>query len=78
MNWFDRQIVQFVLQWAPFGGPPKDDVLPRFGLSPEQLGIRFRAIVSTWSAHVSTLTVSERELLTEIPGRPARLGTVDA
>ena len=45
MDWFERRIVQYMLQWHPFGGPPEDDVLPHFGMSPPQLERRFNRIV---------------------------------
>ena len=28
---FDRQLLFFVASWAPYGGPPAEEVLPRFG-----------------------------------------------
>ena len=28
---FDRDIIQYVLTWASYGGPPGDEIHPRFG-----------------------------------------------
>ncbi len=47
MDAFDRQILQFFVWWAPFGGPPAEDVLPCFGLTPSLLCRRFRQVVSS-------------------------------
>ena len=42
---FDLEIVEFVLCWAPYGGPPEDECVPRFGMPPDRLRSRFRDIV---------------------------------
>jgi hypothetical protein len=42
---FDRQIVQFVVTWLPYGGPPDADAVIEFGMSPAQLLDRCRATV---------------------------------
>ncbi len=63
MDWYDRRIVEFVVRWAPFGGPPDDDLLPRFGLTRRQFAERFQYIVSTKVE--STLADSDRDLLAE-------------
>jgi len=41
---FDGAIIDFVLTWAPYGGPPADEVLPRFGIPSAQLPERVREI----------------------------------
>lgn len=43
---FAHDIVTFMRNWAPYGGPPDDEVLPEFGLSREQLVHRYRHIVA--------------------------------
>lgn len=63
MDWYDRQIMQYVLRWIPFGGPPDDEMLPRFGLTPGQFRNRFREIVSTLTRNQRTLDEADRELL---------------
>lgn len=61
MDWFDRQILQFVLQWAPHGVLHDEDTFPKFGMNVEQLIVRFSQIVS---APVTTgLPEADRELL---------------
>ncbi|MCX2930843.1 hypothetical protein ORI20_11175 [Mycobacterium sp. CVI_P3] len=63
MDWYDRQIIQFVVRWMPFGGPPEEETLPRFGLTPSEFRIRFREIVSDLTRKKCTLGEDDRELL---------------
>jgi hypothetical protein len=42
---FDMEIVEFMVSWAPYGGPPKDECVPLFGMSADRLEARFRDIV---------------------------------
>jgi len=63
VDWYDRQIIQFVLRWIPFGGPPDDETLPRFGLTPGEFRSRFRDIVSNLTRNEYTLVDDDRELL---------------
>lgn len=39
-------MVDFVLRWAPYGGPPEDEILPRFGILSYELPERIREIVN--------------------------------
>jgi hypothetical protein len=41
---FDRSMVDFVLLWVPYGGPPVDEILPRFGILSYELPERIREI----------------------------------
>jgi hypothetical protein len=50
MDRFDRQILDFVRSWAPYGGPPADEVLEEFGLTREELVDRFHLILATEAA----------------------------
>jgi hypothetical protein len=43
---FARDIVTFMRNWAPYGGPPADEVLEEFGLTRDQLVQRYREIVT--------------------------------
>lgn len=63
MDWYERQIMQFVLRWIPFGGPPDDEMFPRFGLTPSEFRSRFREIVSKLNRNKHTLGEKDRELL---------------
>jgi hypothetical protein len=50
MDRFDREILDFVRSWAPYGGPPSDEVLTEFGMTREQLFDRVERIVATEAA----------------------------
>lgn len=63
MDSFDRQIVQFIVRWAPFGGPPDEEVLPRFGLTPPQLRQRFKQILSVMASPGINLADEDAALL---------------
>lgn len=47
---FAHDIVTFMRNWAPYGGPPADEVLPEFGLTREQLVTRYQEIVAAAAA----------------------------
>ncbi|WP_199253651.1 hypothetical protein [Mycolicibacterium mengxianglii] len=47
---FAHDIVTFMRNWAPYGGPPADEVLPEFGLTRDQLAQRYRLILATEEA----------------------------
>lgn len=63
MDSFERQLVQFVVLWAPFGGPPDEEVLPSFGLTPALLARRFNQIVSTLAQAPVSLNDDDAQLL---------------
>jgi hypothetical protein len=50
MDRFDREILDFVRSWAPYGGPPDDQVLEEFGLTRDQLIDRAHLILATEAA----------------------------
>lgn len=43
---FDRAMIEFVLLWVPYGGPPVDEILPRFGILGYELPDRIREIAA--------------------------------
>ncbi|OKH76431.1 hypothetical protein EB72_01495 [Mycobacterium sp. SWH-M1] len=43
---YEHDIVTFMRSWAPYGGPPADEVLPEFGLTREQLVARYHQILN--------------------------------
>lgn len=47
---FEHDIVTFMRSWAPYGGPPADEVLPEFGLTREQLVQRYQQILAVAAA----------------------------
>lgn len=42
---YEHDIITFMRSWAPYGGPPADEVLPEFGLTREQLVARYHQIL---------------------------------
>ncbi len=47
---FAHDIVTFMRSWAPYGGPPADEVLPEFGLTRDQLVARYHEIMAAAAA----------------------------
>jgi hypothetical protein len=43
---FDREMLTFFVRWAPYGGPPAQEVFPEFGISAECLQGRLWALVN--------------------------------
>jgi hypothetical protein len=76
MDQFDREIVEFVAAWAPYGGPPEDEVLPRFGMSADRLRNRLRQIVV--EARNTTLTSDDRRLVLQAAEVAARQRRVES
>jgi hypothetical protein len=50
MDRFDRQILDFMRSWAPYGGPPADEVLAEFGMTRDELIDRAHLILATEAA----------------------------
>lgn len=75
---YERQILVFVLAWAPYGGPCDDDTFPEFGLRADQLRNRFQRIVVAMMACRDGLDEQDRDLLARAhgyirtAGRPSR------
>lgn len=63
MDTFERVLLKFVLAWAPYGGPREDDVWLEFGMTAEQLCVRFARIVSGLVPRAKGLSVADRCLL---------------
>lgn len=41
---FERELLVYVVAWAPYGGPPREEILPRFGILDGDLWVRVREI----------------------------------
>ncbi|MDV3128547.1 hypothetical protein M1247_26815 [Mycobacterium sp. 21AC1] len=63
MDSFDRRILQFVLAWAPYGGPREDEVWNQFGMTVEQLRDRFSRLVTDLVARLRSLPATDRALV---------------
>ncbi|MGX7728293.1 hypothetical protein ACWPOB_03365 [Rhodococcus sp. 2H158] len=69
MNSEDRELVQFAVNWAPFGGAPPDEVFVTFGMTVDRYQRRLREILRTARATDSP-TASGRA---DIAGRAHKL-----
>ena len=58
---FDRDLLVFILSWAPYGGPPDNECFVEFGMSAERVRERCVQVVSTTRA--VDCGDEERELL---------------
>lgn len=49
MDPFDCDIVQYITDWLPFGGPPRGEhceIFARFGMSPDEVWHRYHRIMN--------------------------------
>jgi RNA polymerase sigma-70 factor (ECF subfamily) len=74
LDWFDREIVRYVLLWAPNGEGWGEDVYPTFGMTVEQLLERFHRIIDTSVPRWGRLAKSDRELLDKARQLPRVFG----
>jgi hypothetical protein len=72
MDCFDRRILQFVLAWAPYGGPADDDVFLEFGIAADELLWRFHRIVAMQTKCARELDNFDRSLLARASAHVAR------
>jgi RNA polymerase sigma-70 factor, ECF subfamily len=63
LDWFDREIVDYVLRWVPHGEMWDEDVYPVFGMTVEQLVDRFHRIIDASVPGLDRLAKSDRALL---------------
>jgi hypothetical protein len=61
MDPYDRDLITFIIRWAPYGGPPRDEVLPAFGISADHLEERVLAIVRCY--WMRNLAAEDRSLV---------------
>lgn len=45
MHFENRRIVDFAVRWAPYGGPPAEDILVEFGMSSRRFYQQLKDIV---------------------------------
>jgi RNA polymerase sigma-70 factor, ECF subfamily len=74
LDWFDREIVRYVLLWLPHGEMWDEDVYPMFGMTAEQLVDRFHRIIATSVPRSDSLAKSDRELLDKARQLPGAFG----
>jgi RNA polymerase sigma-70 factor, ECF subfamily len=74
LDWFDREIIHYVLLWAPHGEMWDEDVYPAFGMTVEQLVDRFHRIIDAAVPGLGRLAKSDRELLDKARQLPMTFG----
>ena len=74
LDWFDREIVDYVLRWVPHGEMWDEDVYPMFGMTVEQLVDRFHRIIDTSVSLLGSLAKPDRELLDKARRLPRIFG----
>ena len=74
LDWFDREIVRYVLLWLPHGEMWDEDVYPMFGMTVEQLVDRFHRIIDASVPGLDRLAKSDRALLDKARQLPAVFG----
>jgi hypothetical protein len=63
------EIVEFVLSWVPYGGPPTEDCVPHFGMTRDRLLTRFREIVHIGERrHLAAAELATLERATALVG----------
>lgn len=60
---FDWEIVEFVLMWQPYGQPPEEDSIVRFGMSGSRLHERFTDVVTNAALRGRPLSGRQRDLV---------------
>jgi hypothetical protein len=58
---FDRDLLSFMVSWAPYGGPPDNECFVEFGMSADRVHERCVQVVSTTRA--ADCADEERDLL---------------
>ncbi|WP_143543145.1 hypothetical protein [Rhodococcus sp. NCIMB 12038] len=61
METFDETILEFARRWIPYGGPPQEEILVGFGLTPERFAERALAALGRIAGR--RLTAEEQESL---------------
>jgi len=76
LDWFDREVVRYVVLWAPHGEGRDEDVYPMFGMTVEQLVNRFNRIIDISVPRLGRLAKSDRELVDKARQLPTIFGKV--
>jgi RNA polymerase sigma-70 factor (ECF subfamily) len=74
LDWFDREVVRFVVVWAPYVEMWDEDVYPMFGMTVEQLVETFHRIIDASVPRLGRLGKSDRKLLDKARELPSIFG----
>jgi hypothetical protein len=72
---FDRDLLQFAVNWAPYDGPPTDELFPEFGITRRQLVPRIHAIADQYL--YTPMSQSDKGLLLKAIHHRSRHATAD-
>ena len=61
---FDRDLLAFLLSWAPYGGPPENECFVEFGMSIDR--VRERCAQVVYTARAAEYGDTERSLLVRV------------
>ena len=53
-----RDLLMFALTWLPYGWPPEDELIPRFGFGQQAFAERVRAAVAQNALHIDPVVAS--------------------
>ncbi|GFG51486.1 hypothetical protein [Mycolicibacterium agri] len=54
----DHELLTFTVSWLPYGGPPSDELLVRFGLTRERYLSRLRRAVAEYRRQIHPTTAA--------------------
>ncbi|WP_396897925.1 hypothetical protein [Mycolicibacterium sp.] len=63
LDWYDREILTFVLDRTPRSEPPNEESFSRFGIAPHRVMRRFDAVVDVFTTHEFALEESDLNLV---------------
>jgi hypothetical protein len=68
LDWYDRQILTFVLDWAPNPQPPNGEALVQFGIDAHRVMRRFDAVVDVITSRQVPLEEADLNLVRRAEG----------
>lgn len=63
LDWYDRGILTFVLDWASRSAPPNNEAFRRFGIDASRVMRRFDAVVDVFTSREFALEESDSNLV---------------
>lgn len=63
LDWYDREILTFVLDRTSRPGPPHEESFSRFGIAPHRVMRRFDAVVDVFTRHQFALEEADLSLV---------------
>ena len=63
LDWYDRKILTFMLEWAPQSEPPREQSYAHFGIDARRVMRRFNAVIEAFSSNEMPLAEADLHLL---------------